>query len=138
MPMEKPEVPQWRLHLLRAAYLLMIVGLAVAYLPTLFVHPPQAAGIIPSMLGGMWVMAWFGLRYPLKLLPLLMLDFVWKAIWVADYGIPFWRGGRLTADSAETLSATLLGVILMPLILPWGYVVRHYFRMPGDRWRASA
>ena len=46
------------------------------------------------MLGGMWVMAWFGLRYPLKLLPLLMLDFVWKTIWVVDYGIPSGaRGG---------------------------------------------
>jgi len=129
------EVPLWRLHLLRAAYLLMIVGLAIAYLPNLFVHPPQATGVVPSLLAGFWVMAWFGLRYPLRMLPLLLLDFVWKTVWVVAFGIPLWRAGLLTEDTQETFRATMLGVILMPLLLPWGYVVRHYVTAAGNRWR---
>ncbi|HEX4694525.1 hypothetical protein [Sphingomonas sp.] len=66
-PTDVPQhvVPLWRLNVLRAAYLLMIIGLAIAYLPNLFAHPPQSTGVIPSFLAGMWVMAWLGLRYPL-------------------------------------------------------------------------
>jgi hypothetical protein len=28
-----------------------------------------------------------------------------------------------------------VGVILMPIVIPWGYVWRHYLKAPGDRWR---
>ena len=132
-----PAVPLWRLNVLRAAYLLMIVGLAVAYLPNLFVHPPAASGVIPSFLAGMWVMAWLGLRYPLRMLPLLLLDFVWKSIWVLAFGLPLWRNGLLTPDTAESLRATMLGVVLMPIILPWRYVARRYLTARGDRWTAA-
>ena len=131
---ENREVPLWRLHLLRATYLLMIVGLALTYLPALFVHPPQASGIVPSLLAGIWLLAWFGLRYPLQMLPLLMFEFAWKTVWVLAFGLPLWRAGQLTADSQETLKATMLGVILMPIAIPWGYVARHYLKAAGDRW----
>jgi hypothetical protein len=26
-------------------------------------------------------------------------------------------------------------VILMPIVIPWGYVWRHYVKAPGNRWR---
>ena len=26
-------------------------------------------------------------------------------------------------------------VILMPLVIPWGYVWRNYVKRPGDRWK---
>jgi hypothetical protein len=29
----------------------------------------------------------------------------------------------------------LLGVVLVPLVVPWGYVFRQYVRAPGDPWR---
>jgi hypothetical protein len=36
---------------------------------------------------------------------------------------------------AEDFFAIGVGVILMPLVIPWGYVWRHYVKQPGDRWR---
>lgn len=131
---EAPAVPLWRLYVLRATYLLMIVGLGIVHLPNLFVHPPQATGVVPSLLAGMWLLAWLGLRYPLQLLPILLFEFVWKTIWVLAYGLPLWRADAFTADSAETLRATMMGVVLIPLVVPWGYLARHYLMRPGDRW----
>ncbi|HEX4694524.1 hypothetical protein [Sphingomonas sp.] len=66
-----------------------------------------------------------------------MLDFVWKSVWMIAFGLPMWRAGLLTPDTAETLRATALGVVLMPLVLPWGYVARRYLIARGDRWTAA-
>ena len=65
----------------------------------------------------------------------LFYEFVWKAIWVVSFGLPLWLTDQLTADAADTMTACLLGVVLVPIVLPWGYVFRKYVREPGNRWR---
>ncbi len=128
------EVSLARLYVLRAMYLLLVFGGAIVFLPQLIDHEPTARGVIPSMLGGLWVLACFGLRYPLQVLPILLFELVWKTIWLIDYGLPQWRAGVHTTQFAEDFKAIALGVILIPII-PWGYVFRHYLKMPGPRWR---
>ena len=123
-----------RLYVLRATYLLLVVGLGGMIVPELISHPLITRGVIPSLLGAVWVLAFLGLRYPLQMLPLLMFEFAWKAIWLVDYGLPQWSAGNVTPQFTEDLKAIGAGVILMPLVIPWGYVVRHYFKRPGDRW----
>lgn len=129
------EVSLIRLHVLRAAYLLLIVGLGGMIVPQILSHPITDRGIIAALLGGVWALAFLGLRYPLQMLPLLMFEFAWKAIWLAAYGLPSWSAGQLTPVTADDLTNTLFGVILMPLVIPWAYVWRHYVKRPGDRWR---
>ena len=51
------EVSRARLYVLRALYLLLVIGGAVVFLPQLIGHEPTARGVIPSMLGGLWVPA---------------------------------------------------------------------------------
>jgi len=75
-----------------------------------------------------------GIRYPLKMLPVMLFEFLWKAVWVAAIGLPLWRAHQLDADSAETLKACLMGVVLVPLIIPWPYFWANYMKAPGDRW----
>jgi hypothetical protein len=129
------EVTLLRLYVLRATYLLLIVGLGGLIVPGILSHPITDRGVIAALLGGVWALAFLGLRYPLQMLPLLMFEFAWKLIWVAAYGLPQWSAGQLTPVTAEDLTNTLVGVILMPLVIPWGYVWRRYVRQPGDRWR---
>jgi hypothetical protein len=129
------EVSTLRLYVLRGMYLLILVGLAIDIWP-LFLQSQHGVehmkGVVRSVLVAVSLLAALGLRYPLKMLPLLYFEFLWKAIWVAAIGLPLWSAGQLDADHAETLFATLLGVVLVPLALPWPYILEHYVRAPRD------
>jgi hypothetical protein len=127
------EVSLTRLYVLRAMYLLIVIGGGIVFLPQLVGHEAMARGVIPSMLAGMWLLACFGLRYPVQMLPILLFELAWKTIWFIDYGLPQWRAGVHTAQFTGDFQAIAAGVILIPVI-PWGYVFRHYLKKPGARW----
>ena len=128
------EVSTFRLYILRAMYLLLVVGLGGMIVPEILSHELTSRGVIPSLLGAVWVLAFLGLRYPLAMLPLLMFELVWKAIWLVFYGLPQYSSGQQPPTFAEDSFNIGLGVILL-LVIPWGYVWRHYGKRPGARWR---
>ena len=134
------EVSTFRLYVLRAMYVFTAVGLAIEKLPALL-HPANLSpgdSVILSVLGATALLAVLGIRYPLKMLPLLFFEFVWKSIWILTFGLPLSLSGGLdpnvTFGGTETLIACLVGVVLVPIAMPWGYVLKHYLRAPGDRW----
>ncbi|MEI9926660.1 MAG: hypothetical protein WDN44_01740 [Sphingomonas sp.] len=129
------EVSLLRLYVLRATYLLLVVGLGAMIVPELLGHDPMARGVIPSLLGALWLLAFLGLRYPLQMLPLLMFEFAWKAIWLLDFGLQQWVSGQRPPTFADDSFAIAVGVVLMPVVIPWGYVWRRYVRQHGNRWR---
>jgi len=128
------EVSLARLYVLRAMYLVLAIGGGLVFLPQLFGHEPTARGVIPSMLAGIWLLACFGLRYPLQMLPILLFELVWKTIWLVDYGIPQRVAGVNTPVFKEDFKAIALGPVIFLLVIPWGYVYRHYLKKPGARW----
>ena len=130
------EVSTFRLYLLRAGYLFIALGLAIFELPALL-HPENLSrldAVVLSMLGGFALLVALGIRYPLKMLPLLFFEFVWKSIWLVVFGLPLLLSGRLGPETTETLTGVLMGVVLVPLVVPWGYVLKNYLKAPGDRW----
>ena len=129
------EVSLARIYILRATYLLLVIGLGAMIVPDLLSHPAISRGVIPSLLGAVWVLAFVGLKYPIEMLPLLMFEFAWKSIWMVAYGLPQWLSGQLPPTFAEDFFNISLGVVLMPLVIPWGYVYRHYVKQAGARWR---
>lgn len=129
------EVPLWRLYVLRAMFLFFAVG-------GFFVHPqwlldPSLTnrGMILGFTGGLWVMSFFGLRYPLQMLPIFLLEFVWKTMWLLRFGLPQWMAGPANPQLSEDLILIGGGPILFGLLIPWGYVWRHYIKEPAERWR---
>jgi hypothetical protein len=134
------EVSTFRLYLLRAMYVFTVVGLAIEKLPALL-HPATLSpgdSVILSVLGATALLAVLGIRYPIKMLPLLFFEFVWKVIWILVFGLPLLLSGGLDPNvsfgGTESLIACLVGVVLVPLVMPWGYVFKHYLKVPGDRW----
>ena len=130
------EVSAFRLYLLRAMYLFMAVGLTIFELPALL-HPANLSrldSVVLSVLAAFALLAVLGIRYPLKMLPLLLFELLWKSIWVLAFGLPLVLSGRLGPETAETLTACLMGVMLVSLVTPWGYVLKHYLKASGDRW----
>ena len=129
------ELSPFRLYVLRAIYLLIGLGEGSQVAPGLFSHEPTARGVIASLLAGMCLLDLIGIRYPRQMLPLLLFEFAWKLIWMLAFGLPQWSSGLQPPTFAEDFFNIAFGVILMPLVIPWGYVWRHYVRAPGDRWR---
>src|SRR3954462_9764041 len=111
------EVSLARLYVLRAMYLLLVIGGGIEFLPQLIGHEATARGVIPSMLAGMWVLACFGIRYPLQMLPVLLFELAWKTIWLVDYGLPQWRAGVQTPVFKEDFKAIALAPLVFILVI---------------------
>ena len=131
------EVSIFRFYVLRAMYALMAVGLALFIWPDI-ISPPEGlshmGSVVRSLLGAVGLLAVVGIRYPLQMLPLLIFELVWKIIWVLVFGLPLWKAGKLDPNTSDSLRDCLMGVVLVPLVLPWGYLYRHYIKSVGDPW----
>jgi len=130
------DLSRTRLHLLRAGYLLMGVGLVLVKWPLLpDAHAlPLYEGVTLCLLTAMSLLAFLGLRYPVKLLPLLLFESAWKLLWLAVVALPTAAAGSLDGATADTVVSCSLVVVILA-VTPWRYVWCAYVRTPGDRWR---
>ena len=136
-PATTPEVSLFRLYTLRAAYLVMAAGLAVFVWPAVFHHSNELAvtgGVRIALLAGLGATAALGLRYPLQMLPILLFELTWKAIYLIAFALPLWSTHQITAAMAEDIRAVMIAVIFIPMI-PWRYVFAQYVLKRGDRWK---
>jgi hypothetical protein len=79
-----------------------------------------------------------GIRYPLQMLPMLLFELLWKAIWLLAVALPLWSAHHLDPDTMDTVNACLMGVVLCLIVIPWPYVLANYAKKPGDRWKRVA
>jgi hypothetical protein len=131
------QVSLWQLNLLRVGYLVMGGGLAVVKWPLLFNHGPWElkAGTVQCMLVAMSVLALIGLRYPLRMLPILLFEVAWKLTWLGVIALPLWLDNKLDGATGEQAGAVLWVVIIA--VIPWRHVLTQYVTAPGDPWRRS-
>jgi hypothetical protein len=131
------ELPLWRLHAMRVGYAFMGVGLAVVKWPLVINYDqslPLYEGIVAVLLTAMSLLAFLGLRYPVRLLPILIFECLWKVIWLGVVALPAVAAGSVdTAMSKVIVNCSLVVPILA--VVPWGYVWRHYVVAKGGRWR---
>ena len=131
------EVSLLRLYTLRLCYLILAVGLGLVIWPTVIRHSPEQAvahGIQLSLFAGLGLTALLGLRYPVQMIPLLLFELTWKAIYLLAFALPLWLAHQVTPAAASDIQAVLVVVIFIPLI-PWGYVVRQYILRADERWK---
>src|ERR1700739_2941675 len=74
-----------RLYVMRCAYLLNFAGLGLAVWPSILTHrglgdPLQ--GVAICFWGALSLLMGLGLRYPLEMIPLLLLQFAYKTVWL--------------------------------------------------------
>lgn len=126
-------ISAFRLYLMRALYLLIAIGLGLTIWPQVIHHPITMHGSTSSLLAAVSVLAVLGIRHPLQMLPLLFFEMVWKTIWLIAVALPLWSAHRIDADTAESIRACLMGVIV-PIVIPWRYVFENYVKKRGDPW----
>ena len=135
------EVSTFRLYLTRAMYLLIFVGLGSEIWPAIIHHAKPwdlMHGVACSLLAALSAMMALGIRYPLQMLPMLLFELLWKAIWLLAVAFPLWSAHQLDMDTMDTFKACLMGVVLCLIVIPWPYVLANYVKKSGDRWRRVA
>ncbi|MGH2828116.1 MAG: hypothetical protein ACRDKF_14235 [Actinomycetota bacterium] len=129
-----------RLNVMRIGYAVMGVGIAVRNWPLLVNRSepwPLYEGVTKYMLVAMGLLALLGLRYPVKMLPILLFESAWKLLWLGAVAAPLWIADDLDAATSEVAGAALLVVIILAVI-PWRYVITQFVTKPGDPWRSRA
>ncbi len=131
------ELPLYRLHILRFGYAFMAVGLIIVKWPLFFDHienMPLFEGVVACILTAMSLLALLGLRYPIRMLPLLLLEVLWKVIWLSAVALPTALADDMDgAMEAMVFSCAL--VVVVAAVMPWDHVWRQYVTAKGDRWR---
>lgn len=90
-PTVVPRLPLYRLNLMRVGYAVVGFGLVVVKWPLLVTHPdpwPLFEGVVTCILVAMSLLALLGLRYPVRLLPILLFECAWKLIWLSVVAAP--------------------------------------------------
>ena len=134
-----PDVSPARLNALRALYLLIALGMGVQLWPQLLTgsaHWVHASGTVKCMLTALTLLSLLGVKYPLRMLPLLFWEIARKTVWLLVILLPAWRAGTIDATTAQDAMGVGM-VVLVYLALPWRYVVQQYGRAAGERWRAT-
>jgi hypothetical protein len=130
------QLPLWQVNLLRVGYFVMGAGLAVVKWPLLFTHGPWELkdGTVECMLVAISLLALVGIRYPVRMLPVLLFEVSWKLTWLAVIALPLWLDHKLVGSTREQ-AGTVLWVIIIIAVIPWRYVFAQLATTPGDPWR---
>ncbi len=137
VPAVEGELGTRRLNVMRLGYAFMGVGLAIVKWPIFFQDIrslPVADGVVAALLTGMSLLAFLGLRYPVRMLPILLFEVTWKVLWIGVVAIPDLAAGTLDDATKQVLVNCSL-VVLIIAVVPWRYVWTRFVRTPGDAWR---
>lgn len=132
------DVSRLQLRLLRAMYLLVVVGLGLTAWPEIIAPETRAAdshSVVLAFLGALSLLSLLGLRYPLQLLPILLFEICWKSLWTLVFALPVWLETGLDEYAAGVLFACVLGIVLTPMAVPWKYVYVRYVLAAGESFR---
>ena len=130
------ETSTLRLYVMRLLYLLNFVFLGLSVWPEIINHAgawDPVKGVAFSFWAALAALSALGVRYPLKMLPLLLLQLLYKAVWLIAVALPQWSAVR----SADLTKIMLRGAVADLIVIPWPYVLANYVKMRGDRWRSA-
>ena len=128
------EVSTFRLYLMRLLYLGNFVFLGLNVWPELINHVgawDPVKGVAFSFWAALSALSGLGIRYPLKMLPLLLLQLLYKSIWLIAVYLPL----RSAGQSTDLTKIMVGGVVVDLIVIPWPYVLATYVKKRGDRWR---
>ncbi|HEY4126960.1 MAG TPA: hypothetical protein VGN70_02840 [Gammaproteobacteria bacterium] len=116
-------------YLMRVLYLLMATLLAMDVWNYVLGHQgvwTNQEAMVWSVWAGFSTLAILGVFHPLRMIPILLLEIFYKTMWLILVAYPLWRSGKFAGSSAEAMTYVFIPVVIVYLILPWGYVLRTY------------
>lgn len=127
------EIGKIRLYAMRIVFFLTFIGLAPGAWQEI-ISPNETVeayyGVAVSFWAALSVLALIGIVYPVKMMPLLILQFSYKLVWLVGVGYPLYSQGLLDESSEGLAMANGIGVIIDLLVIPWVYAFKKYFEKP--------
>jgi hypothetical protein len=131
----KPNYERWegvapyKIYLLRLLYVLMFVFLGKDAWTVIFRHnetwdPAEAMNF--AIWASYSLLSFFGILHPLKMLPIVMLEILYKTIWLIIVAYPLWLSNQLAGSPAEGMTFVFALVPLPIIAMPWKYFFRKY------------
>ena len=121
-------VSKFRFYLLRFYFAVNFATLGFQAWSEIFAHTglwQPIPGIAYSFWAAFSLLAILGIIHPLKMIPLLLVQFTYKLIWSIIVAYPIWSANQLPA-SHELTNIMVKGVVVDLLIIPWPYVLRNF------------
>ncbi len=123
-------VPKLNIYILRALFFLIVLNVGSAS----WTHLLTFKGPWDPVITAYWCMwtafstlSFFGIFQPLKMLPLILFEIIFKLLWLIIVAFPLWKSGQLDGSPAEDLANAFIWVILAIVATPWRYVYDTYF-----------
>lgn len=129
-----------RLTLVRGYYLLDFVMLGIYAWSSIFMRAGEWVsldGVAFSFWAAISLLGGLGLRYPLAMLPLLFLQFLYKSTWLLAVALPMWLAGN-TEHIRQMTGDMIFALVLLAAIMPWRYAFEQFVSKPAEPMRGQA
>ena len=83
-------------------------------------------GIAFSLYAAYALLMLLGVRFPVRMLPLLLLQISYKLIWLIAVGYTLWSSGHLNPDAIGTVKFFASIIVLDLVVIPCPYVFEKY------------
>lgn len=121
---------------MRLGYIVLAGGLGYSIWPALLHHEgwTPSRETASSLLAALSVLAVFGIRYPLQMLPVLLFELAWKTIWLIAIALPRWLADEMDPATSDMVTTCLAAIVICPILIPWPYFFANYVLRRGERW----
>ena len=117
-------VPRINIYLLRLLFTLMFFFLTYDSWRTILTHKgpwDNTRAAAWCMWGSYSVISFIGILRPLKMLPIVLFEIVYKTVWLFIVAYPLWLKNELIGSTAEGMTRVFVWVLFPIVAMPWGY-----------------
>jgi len=122
-------VPRINIYLLRLLFTLMFFFLTYDSWSHIFNHTgpwDNANAAAWCMWGAYSVISFIGILRPLKMLPIVLFEIVYKIAWLLIVAYPLWMKNELIGSPVEGMTRVFIWVLFPIIAMPWRYFFRTY------------
>lgn len=120
-------VPRINVYLLRILFTLMFLFVTYDAWSRILHHTGTWDNVTAAawcMWGAYSVISFIGIIYPLKMLPIVLFEIIYKLTWLIIVAYPLWIKNQLIGSPAEGMTHAFLWVVLPIVAMPWRYFFR--------------
>jgi len=117
------------IYLLRLLFTLMFLFVTYDSWTHIFTHTgawDATNAAAWCMWGAYSVISFIGILRPLKMLPIVLFEIMYKITWLLIVAYPLWVRNELIGSPAEGMTRAFLWVVLPIVAMPWSYFFKTY------------